>query len=217
MTHPQFRKFKIDWDLFKHITAILSDQITAQLYNFCDDLVQNSIINTVTDVFQQDEPSLLQVIENIVTKRSNPTVHRMHFGSLAQTPTESIQAYLVRLKSPALDCEFSCPECRYDLVPINVKDQFIRGLFNTTLQTGILAKAGHLTILEEMVKHVEAFERALRDQSKLNEIENRPCPGCGSTFHGVLGSNDRSSKCPAWGKNCLNCNIPNHLARVCRK
>ena len=29
MTHPQFHKFKIDWDIFKRITAILSDQITA--------------------------------------------------------------------------------------------------------------------------------------------------------------------------------------------
>ena len=104
MTHPHFRKFKIDWYILKHI---LSDQITAQLYNLCDDSVQNSIIDTVTDVFQQDESSYLQVIEHIVTKRSNPTVHHMHFGNFAQTPMESIQACLVRLKSAALDCEFS--------------------------------------------------------------------------------------------------------------
>ena len=66
MTHPQFGKFKIDWDIFKRITAIPSDQITAQLY-FCDDSVQNTTINTITDVFQQDEYSLLEVIENIIT------------------------------------------------------------------------------------------------------------------------------------------------------
>ena len=119
ITHPQFRKFKIDWDIFKCITAIPSNQITAQLYNLCDDSVQNSIINTITDVFQQDKSSLLQLIENIVTKYSNPTVHHMHFGNLAQTFTESIQAYLVKLKSAALDCEFSSPDCHYDLVLIN--------------------------------------------------------------------------------------------------
>ena len=33
MTHPSFANFKIDWDIFKHITYILSDQITAQIYN----------------------------------------------------------------------------------------------------------------------------------------------------------------------------------------
>ena len=162
----------------------------------------------------------------------------MHFGNLAQTPTESIQACLVRLKSAALDYEFSCTKCHYDLVPINVKDQFICGLFNTTLQTHILAKVGHLTTLEKMVKHVEAFETVLHDHSKLNKIANpliscisdyhcqcqnsptKPqhlCPGYGSTSHGAPGSNNRSSKCPAWEKNCLNCNIPNHFAQVCHK
>ena len=45
----------------------------------------------------------------------------------------------------------------------------------------------------------------------------RPCSGCGSHSHGQPGSNDRSVKCPACGKNCLNCKIPNHFARVCRQ
>ena len=45
----------------------------------------------------------------------------------------------------------------------------------------------------------------------------RPCSGCGSHSHGQPGSNDRSIKCPVWGKNCLNCKIPNHFARVCRQ
>ena len=59
MNNLQFLKFKIDRGIFKCITAIASDQITAQLYNFCDDLIQNSIISNVTDVFQYDESSLL--------------------------------------------------------------------------------------------------------------------------------------------------------------
>ena len=51
MTHPQFRKFKIDWNVFKQITEIPHHQIAAQLYSLCDDSVQNtlSFINTVTD------------------------------------------------------------------------------------------------------------------------------------------------------------------------
>ena len=52
--------------------------------------------------------------------------------------------------------------CHYDLVPIKIKDQFNHGL-NTTVQTDIQAKAGHLTTLEEIVKHAEAFETAFRD------------------------------------------------------
>ena len=77
-----------------------------------------------------------------------------------------------------------------------------------------LAKAGHLKTHEEIVKHAEAFETTLHDQSKLNEMVNPsisrisdycpqhqnsptkpqgPCPGCGNTSHGAPGSKDRSS------------------------
>ena len=46
----------------------------------------------------------------------------------------------------------------------------------------------------------------------------RPCSGgCGRHSHGQPESNDRSIKCPAWGKNCLNCKIPNPFAHVCRQ
>ena len=54
-----------------------------------------------------------------------------------------------------------CPLCQCDLVPLHVKDQFICELFNNTLQTDILAKAGHLQTLEQLIAHAEAFETAL--------------------------------------------------------
>ena len=59
----------------------------------------------------------------------------MHFENITQSPSESIQDYIVQLKSAAIDCEFSCPGCQHDLVPLHVKDEFICGLFNNTLQT----------------------------------------------------------------------------------
>ena len=40
------------------------------------------------------------------------------------------------------------------------------------------------------------------------------CLGCGSRLH---RSNERESKCPAWGKTCFNCNGPNHFSGVCQK
>ena len=95
MTHPQFWKFKIDWDVFKQITTIPPHQIAAQLYNLCDDTVQNILINNVSDIFQLFETDLLKSIESVVTKRSNPTVHCMHFGNITQSPSESIQDYIV--------------------------------------------------------------------------------------------------------------------------
>ena len=264
MTHPQFRKFKIDWDVFKNITHISNEQLHSQLYSCCDESVQNAIINTSVNFFEIPESEALTIIEAIVTKKSNPSVHRMAFSAIIQQPNESIQNYVIRIKSAALECEFECPSCHFDMSSINIKDQLIRGLHNDILQTDTLAKADHLKTLTQVIKHAESFEAALRDQSKFhsssevmaarsseyqrmkktipseshpNDNRNRDnhshnqdhdnrnrtydnrkapprlCYSCGNSNHGP----NRRKFCPAWGKICQHCNIPNHFASVCRK
>ena len=82
MTHPQFRKFTTDWNVFKRITNIPETQLHAQLYSCCDDYVQNSLVNTITDFFSLTEDQLLSSLEAIVTNKSNPSVHCLQFSSL---------------------------------------------------------------------------------------------------------------------------------------
>ena len=66
-----------------------------------------------------------------------------------------------------LHYNFSCPCCEHDLSDIYIKDQFIRGIANDTLQTNLLAKAGVLKSLNQNVYPSEAFESALRDQTAM--------------------------------------------------
>ena len=181
---------------------------------------------------------LLKALEEIDTKQSNPAVHRLQFSSLQQHDGESIKDFIVRLKSTAPDCAFSCPNCHFDLQPVHILDQFIRGINNETLQTDILAKAGQLPNLEDAVRHAEAFETAQRDQIQLqsnneaiaSRVSNyrkqkqqpankntQPCSGCGSLSHGQPGTNNRATTCPAWGKTCNYCNRSNHFSTVCRQ
>ena len=231
MTHPQFRKFKIDWAVYKQIAGVPEGQITSMIYNACDDATQTSVINTYPNFLAFTETDLLNAIETIVTKKSNPTVHRMQFASLLQHENELLKDYVVRLKSSAQDCEFSCPHCEHDISKTYIRDQFIRGLSNEVLQVDILAKATTLKGLEDVVKHAEAFETALHDHARLQDasdamavrsqykqqkssIKQNPCSGCGSLSH---TSKERSQKCPAWGKTCNNCKLPNHFIKVCRK
>ena len=47
MTHPQFRKFKIDWDVYKQLTNIPTTNIATQLYYICDDALQHNVVNTI--------------------------------------------------------------------------------------------------------------------------------------------------------------------------
>ena len=105
------------------------------------------------------------------------------------------------------------------------------------LQTDILAKATQLKTIDNVVKHAEAFETALRDQSQLHssaevhaahvsthrkrcqqqQQECQACSGCGSDTHRIVGTPPRHSHCPAWGRLCDTCKKPNHFAPVCRK
>ena len=172
MTNPEFRKLKIDWEVFQSMTNLPTSQLAAHIYTSCDSSVQTSIINSTSDFFKLDEAAIFALLEKIVTKRSNPSVHRLGFSNLAQSEGEAVKDFVIRLKSHARDCEFSCPSCKHDLIAINVKDQLIRGLHNSVLQTDVLAKSESLKTLEQIVKHAESFEAAVDDQSKLRDASD---------------------------------------------
>ena len=247
ITHAEFRKFRVDWDVYKTVTQLPVEQIPHQLYLACESTVQNSIINSSSDFFNLEEDKILTLLESIVTRQSNPAVHRLAFSNISQSDNETIRAYLVRLTSNSKDCEFECPSCKYDLASTHIKDQFIRGLNNSTLQTDILAKAGQLKTLESVVKHAEAFETAIFDQSKLSDNiptemmrlrvseykrrensfkfknpqsfknERQRQSKCPGCGSFSHGSKNRSVACPAWGQTCHNCKRVNHFASVCRQ
>ena len=117
LTRPQFRKFKVDWGVYKSISGIEEGHIAAQIYSICDAHVQNSIINTHPDFFKESESEIMNLLEKLVTKSAKPTVHRMAFYGITQAENESMSDYLVRLNALAQDCEYTCPKCRHDLAP----------------------------------------------------------------------------------------------------
>ena len=167
MTPQQFRKFRIDWDVFTKMTNMPSSQFNIHLYNCADEAMQNAIINTHPNFFTTDPDKLLDMIEALVIQRSNSIVHCLAFASMSQDEGEPIQNYLVHLRAVAVDCSFSCPMCEHDLSDIYIKDQIIQGVANDTLQADLLAKAGTLKTLKQNVRHAEAFKSALWDQTSM--------------------------------------------------
>ena len=244
MTTAEFRKFKLDWQVYKSITQLPTDQIAPQLYTACDGDVQNSIMNTSAHFLKDDEDTNLSTIESIVTRQSNPAVHRLAFSNITQSENELITAFVVRLKSAARDCEYECPACQKDISDSHIRDQLIRGLHNSTLQTDILAKWSSLTKLDDIIKYAQAFESAVRDQSNLTDqaeamkisdyqkkkrrelFENKDKPRAQRGFPSRIkcqgcGSTrhqnkSRSAACPAWGQKCHNCGKMNHFASQCK-
>ena len=196
MTHPQFRKALVDWNVYKAITAIPRNNFTAHLYSACEASVQSSLINAKPDFLELPEEDALKIIEQIVTKLANPAVHRKDFYTIKQSDTESIQEFIVRLQTASPDCEFTCPNCSYDLSEMNIRDQFIRGLNNTVIQTDILTKASQLATLEKTTNHAKSIESALRDQLAIEKDSQKP-----DSIGGIRQSQYRQNKYKSMGNN----------------
>ena len=90
----------------------------------------------------------------------------MPFANITKSEGESIQNYLIHLKSTAKDCEYTCPNCNSNLQHLHIKDQFIRGLYSPYTSKGQISAN-----LTDIIKHAEAFETALHDQLYLQ----KPC------------------------------------------
>ena len=78
-------------------------------------MLQNSIVNTVSDFFTLSVGDLLNAIERIATKHSNPSVYHLTFSSTFQLPNETIQEYIFEFKFLAPECGFTCLCCNYYL------------------------------------------------------------------------------------------------------
>jgi len=182
MTHPQFRKCRIDWTVFKQITGVPPQQIQSLLYNTRDDTTQHNIINTTPNFLTFTEDRLLDQIETIVTKKVNPTVHRMQFSTITQNERESIRDYFSpsQILSTGLWVFLLSKPTRF----IYIRDQLIRGLHNETLQVDILAKAfesarwDHAN-LQDLSEVIAARTSQYKRQTKF-QAKPTPCTGCGS-------------------------------------
>ena len=183
MTMQQFRKFRIDWDVFTKMMNMPSSQANIHLYNCADKAVHNPIINTHSNFFTTDPDKLLDMVEALVTQRSNPIVHRLTFASMSQDEDEPIQNYLVHFRAIAIDYNFTCPSWEHDLSDIYIKDQIIQGTASNTLQANLPAKARMLKSLKPNVCHAEAFESALHDQNSMTDTSDAASARL-STYHG---------------------------------
>ena len=113
-----------------------------------------------------------------------------------------------------------------------VRDQLISGLTAGEIQQRILAK-GDIT-LDDAIIFISGEESGKRSQQELsndciaavssyrkerrNTMKPKQCTHCGGNSHAANNTPaDREQSCPAWGKQCKNCGIKHHFAKVCRK
>ena len=144
-----------------------------------------------------------------------------------------------RVKCPSEVCNASV-----DYSGIMVRDALIRGLNDEEIRLDILGESRQDMSLEDALSYAEAKESGKRSASRLL-IEDSPvvttaavssyrrserqrydpdetrsstsaCGYCGRSGHSS-SRQERTKKCPAFGKKCTKCGMAHHFANVCRQ
>ena len=87
----------------------------------------------------------IKTVREIVNQISNPAVYIKEFDSIVEGEKDSIQEFVTRLRSCAIDCSFTCPyDEGHDLTDYMIINRICCSVFDKTLQQELLQKQGTL-------------------------------------------------------------------------
>ena len=169
----EFDQFVFEWQKYKIHYRLQSDQASTNLFFCCsNDLrthirTKQSCLGSV-DNWKEDE--LLKLIKEIATSKVSSIVHVQEFMKMNQNPNERCQDYLRRLQVKASCCEFKCSSCSASNVSDRVKERFIIGLKNNTIQTHVIKTESIQpgTSLDKILTEAITLEQSMSDQSAIN-------------------------------------------------
>ncbi|XP_073949080.1 uncharacterized protein [Choristoneura fumiferana] len=162
------------------------------------------------------EQLLLEIKTKLVPAK-NIIYNRFLFNSRSQNQGEGFESFFSAVVT-------LIEECDYKEKDEMLRDRIVMGILDTNLKKEMLKKEKlTLTQAVNMCKAAEAMEiqiKNMTDQKSVTEgtstqiqkVEAKmKCKFCGN-FHVF-----KKGVCPAWGKNCSNCDGRNHTAKVCKK
>ena len=145
---------------------------------------------------------------------SNITYERFIFNKRVQEEGESFELYYADLQRLIKSCDY-CDACQKSIL----KDRIVIGIRDANVQKDLL-KVRDLSV-DKAVDICRASEKATSHNNMMrptvNKISERKenktvkiCKFCGSSH--VWDK----FKCPAYGKECAKCHLPNHFAKQCK-
>ena len=133
-----FDQFKFEWQKYKEHYGIHTNVATS-LFFCCSEEVRQQIriLQSARDL-EWDETTLMGAIGETVLSKTSSIIHIKQFLEMKQEGNETIQTFLQRLQAKASCCSFLCSACHCTNVTDRVREKFILGLRDTTVQRTIL-------------------------------------------------------------------------------
>ena len=203
-----------------------------------------TVFETLSDTGEDHDTALAKLTEYIEPKKNIP-FERHAFRQAAQGPTESIEAYVTRLRSLAKSCD-------YNKVDEMIRDQVVDKCASNSIRRRLLRETdltldGILRIarsIEASDLHATAMEAGLGpSEQQVNQIstgfqqtrQHRGNSGSRQQRNakhprfknqdtrqfvcfccGRAGHKAKDPSCPANGKTCNNCGKQGHFGGVCK-
>ena len=166
-----YDQFCFEWRTYRNHYQLGRDDIPSHLFYCGNDDVRKRI-RIECPMFTEaihTEGELLKVLKSIVLSKVSKIVHVKQFCSLKQNRSESCSEFLVRLQTKASCCDFLCMSCNEPSTNERVKEQFIIGLANETIQTAVLKteSVNPGTSLDKLLSEALTLEQSIRDQVTL--------------------------------------------------
>ena len=178
---------------------------------------------------------LWESLDRVFTKQQNITFDRYTFLSRKQLKEEPVEKFYGCLRELSLNCDLGSHEESIirDVLIANMQDGEIQrellketrtakkaidvamniemGIKNQLKISGTAAQTSANEITSKTLNNVQGSWN--RSRPSTNQfVKPTICPNCGYGW-----SASHRQNCPARGKNCKNCGIVNHFAKVCRK
>lgn len=178
----------------------------------------------------------MRTLDAHFSPKMNVPYERHKFRQMSQSPTETVDQFVARLRKQGANCEFE------DKLDENIRDQVIDRCSSTHLRRKLLQKGTELTLptLQELARAMEAVDmqaKAMSEaqskvpskQEEVNRVEDRSkekksgqynrrtrprdrhCYRCGNEGHFA-----RDPECPARQSTCGKCHLQGHYATMCR-
>ena len=241
-TSEQWSYFLTRWKDYKAATNITGTEEVIQLLECCDEDLRKDLTRAAGgSLTNKPVAEILQSIKTLAVRHENIMVARVQLQDMSQDEEEPIRTFAARLKGQADVCKFAmdCPSCSTQVNYTNqvVKDVLIKGISDPEIQLAILSVKDQEMSLENTIQYIEGKESGKRSATKISQncqaasskqsqyrrsknqhVDlNIKCGYCGKAGHGKNSPlKTRKSKCPAYGKKCTFCGIPNHTSELCR-
>ena len=193
-----------------------------------------------------DAEETADTIAKLVLQASNEAATWADFFSITQHHDENVNNYFVRCASKAIECEFKCPSCMFDLTEYFMMRKVIVGLRDLVLKRQVFHMCNSFSDVDALKAFCCSFEAAKRDSETRASFEKpasaaaveperdiegaSACATTGSGKQKAQSNQPARRKCPncggehAPGKDncpaksmiCFKCQKLGHIKGVCR-